>query len=247
MKAILLSSTFLALSSVAAIADPRIPARTPIAAASVFTWTGCYVGAHVGATKAHVSTTTNFEGSGSYGDSGTGTIAGGQVGCNYQQGSWVIGVEGEGSWSNAETTNSMAVSAVDSVSLSTKNTGDFSIAGRAGIAFDRTLIYGKGGWVRSSFDFSSTLNCCFLSPTFKSGSFNVTSFLVGAGIEHALTPNWTAKVEYNYSEFGSKLLNAGVDGGGRPVDVSERSTHHTIKIGVNYLFDFGRTPGRATH
>jgi hypothetical protein len=37
-----------------------------------------------------------------------------------------------------------------------KNKYDFSIAVRAGITFDRTLVYGKAGWVWGKFDFLST-------------------------------------------------------------------------------------------
>ena len=150
MKTLLLSTTFLVIGSAAATAAP------------VFDWTGCYVGAHVGAATVKAFTATDFEGSGSTGDSGTGTIAGGQVGCNYQQGNWVVGVEGEGSWSNSKATNSLTLTPDDSFTLTTKNTGNFSIAARAGFVFDRTLIYGKGGWSVGSFDFNSTFNCCLV-------------------------------------------------------------------------------------
>ena len=89
MKKLLLSTTFLVIGSAAATAAP------------VFNWTGCYVGAHVGGATINTFTATNFEGSGSMGDNGTGAIVGGQLGCNHQHGSWVFGVEGEGSWSNS--------------------------------------------------------------------------------------------------------------------------------------------------
>src|SRR5579863_5148339 len=67
------------------------------APAPAFTWTGCYVGAHVGG---------DFDRS-SWGASGngmlvnpfaidaSGAIGGGQVGCNYQIDSFVLGAEGE--------------------------------------------------------------------------------------------------------------------------------------------------------
>ena len=248
MKKLLLSSTCLVIVSTAAMAaDLRLPVKAPVAAAPAFSWTGCYVGAHVGGSQIHSFASTNFEGSGSTGDNGTGTIAGGQVGCNYQAGNWVFGVEGEGSWSNSQATNSLFVTPVapfDNVSLTTKNTSDFSIAGRAGFAFDRTLIYGKGGWAWGSFDYNSTLNCCFVAPSLTSGSFNASGFLVGAGIEHALTRNWTIKFEYDYLGFGSKLLNVGAGGGAVPVpvNVSVSPTTQIFKVGANYLFNFGGAP-----
>ncbi len=249
MKKLLLSSTFLVICSAAANAsDLRLPVKAPVAAAPAFSWTGCYIGAHVGGTQIRSSAATNFEGSGSTGDNGSGVIAGGQVGCNYQAGNWVFGIEGEGAWSNSGATNTLIVSPVDSIRLTTKNTGNFSIAGRTGISFDRTLIYGKGGWAFGLFDFNSTLNCCFVAPTFVSGSYNRNGFLVGAGVEHAVTRNWTVKFEYNYLDFGSNLVNVGtVFGTGAPVNVSEAPTSHVFKIGANYRFDFGGAPVLAKY
>lgn len=247
MKKLLLSSTFLVIASAAAAAaDLRLPVKTAIAAAPVFSWTGCYVGAHVGGTKIHSSIATNFEGAGFTGDNhGTGAVVGGQAGCNYQQGNWVFGVEGEGSWSNGKATNSVAFTPAASETLATTNTNEFSIAGRAGIAFDRTLIYGKGGWAWGSFDFNSTLICCAFGILVRSdisGSSNLNGFLVGAGIEHALTRNWTVKFEYNYVDYGSRLLASHVTPGGDPINVSRSLTRQTFKVGANYLFDLGGAP-----
>lgn len=247
MKKLLLSSTFLVIASAAATAaDLRLPAKASIAAVPAFSWTGCYVGAHVGGTNISTSIATNFEGTGrTADDNGTGVIAGGQLGCNYQQGNWMFGVEGEGAWSNGKATNSPAFSAAASETLATKNTNEFSIAGRAGIAVDRTLIYAKGGWAWGSFDFNSTFICCALGIQVlseRSGSSSLNGFLVGAGIEHALTRNWTIKFEYNYVDFGSRLLASHVTPGGNPVDVSRSLIRQTFKVGANYLFDLGGPP-----
>lgn len=247
MKKLLLSSTFLVIAAASATAaDLRLPVKAPIATAPAFSWTGCYVGVHAGGATLHTFTATNFEGAGSSSDNGSGAVAGGQVGCNYQAGNWVFGVEGEGAWSNSKATNSVVLTPLDSVSLTTKNTADFSIAGRAGIAFDRTLFYGKGGWAWGSFDTNSTLNCCLVAPSLTSASYNASGFLVGAGIEHALTRNWTVKFEYDYIGFGSKLLNVGANVGGLagpvPVNVTTSPTTQIFKVGANYLFNFGGAP-----
>jgi len=246
MKKLLLSSTFLVIGSAAAMAaDLRLPVKTSVAAAPVFSWTGCYVGAHVGGTKTHSFAATNFEGADwTSSNDGTGAVAGGQVGCNYQQGNWVVGVEGEGSWSNSKATNSLTFSPTASESLTAKNTNEFSIAGRAGIAFDRTLIYGKGGWAWGSFDYNSTFICCDFAAVRSdiSGSSTLNGFLVGAGFEHALTRHWTVKFEYNYVDFGSRDLNLHMTPGGDPFRISQSVTRQTFKVGANYLFDFGGAP-----
>ena len=246
MKKLLLSSTFLVIGSAAAMAaDLRLPVKTSIAAAPVFSWTGCYVGAHVGGTKIHSFTPRISKArAGQAATTVTGAVAGGQVGCNYQQGNWVVGVEGEGSWSNSRATNSLTFSPTASESFTTKNTNDFSIAGRAGIAFDRTLIYGKGGWAWGSFDYNSTFICCDFAAVRSdiSGSSTLNGFLVGAGIEHALTRNWTVKFEYNYVDFGSRFLNLHMTPGGDPIRISQSVTRQTFKVGANYLFDLGGAP-----
>jgi outer membrane immunogenic protein len=75
-----------------------------------------------------------------------------------------------------------------------------------------------------------------------SGSSTLNGFLVGAGIEHALTRNWTVKFEYNYVDFGSLFLNLHVTPGNQPINVDQSLTRQTFKVGANYLFDFGGAP-----
>jgi outer membrane immunogenic protein len=70
--------------------------------------------------------------------------------------------------------------------------------------------------------------------------------LVGVGIEHALTRNWTVKLEYDYIGYGSKELafnqcNAAGRCGQTGTE-SLSSTKQLFKVGVNYLFDVGGAP-----
>ena len=52
--------------------------------------------------------------------------------------------------------------------------------------------------------------------------------MVGAGIEQAFLPNWSAKVEYLYFGLGDKTYFGAVNSG----DLN----FHTIKFGLNYRF-----------
>jgi outer membrane immunogenic protein len=243
LKKLLLSTSYLVASSVVVMAaDLPMPTKAPILAAPVFSWTGCYIGAHVGGgIQNDPFTSSNLEGTVAADPPGVGAIAGGQLGCNYQDGNWVIGFEGEGAWSSIKSSNN-SIRDGDSFNLTTKNNNDFSIAARAGIAFDRTLIYGKGGWAWGSFDFSSFDGFNGVTNT---GSATLNGFLVGVGIEHALTRNWTVKAEYDYIGFGTKQVAfTGCDGGGcfSTGTQTVSATKQIIKIGVNYLFDFGVAP-----
>jgi len=56
-----------------------------------FTWTGCYIGGNVGGAWANVEVTdvlTSFTAS----HSDSGFAGGGQIGCDYQMGAWVVGI-----------------------------------------------------------------------------------------------------------------------------------------------------------
>jgi outer membrane immunogenic protein len=251
MKKILLATTCLALSSAAAMAaDMTMPMQTKAPAyAPAFSWTGCYVGAHVGGGTL-TSPASNSEGAANA--NGSGAIAGGQVGCNYQDGNWVFGLEGEGYWSGIKATqNSSFIPTVlnpggqaEAFGTTTKNSNDFTIAARTGIAFDRTLIYGKGGWAWGNYKVTS-FDTGFGAPPIPSSSSQsgyLDGFMVGVGIEHALTRNWTVKLEYDYIGFGSKELAFNQCSGNVCAQTgtsSVSSTKQLFKVGANYLFDLG--------
>jgi outer membrane immunogenic protein len=270
MKRLLASASILALSSVAVSA-----ADLPVKAAHVlppppplFSWTGCYVGLHGGAGVMKDSNTNdnlNPATEGAFiiseegfptGNNGTGTggIAGGQVGCNYQDGNWVAGLEAEGYWSGIRTTTGFTLTegtVSETFAQHARNKSDFDIAARMGIAFDRTLIYGKAGWVWGRFDLdtSGIVVCegavCLPETLATSQSGTLNGLLLGAGIEHAFTfaPNWTVKLEYNYIRYGSKALNALICEGStcltglESIAFTQHADKQLFKVGFNYLFN----------
>jgi outer membrane immunogenic protein len=249
MKKLLATTSFLVLGSASVLAaDLPVKYRAaPIMAAPVFSWTGCYVGVHAGGGAMRDSYTDA---------NGTGGLAGGQVGCNYQDGNWVFGVEGEGYWSGIKSTysNWPSFSNGEGYTLTAKNKSDFTIAARVGITFDRTLVYGKAGWAWGHFNFhESGVDCCHfigegLPQTFpysfdKSGTLN--GLLLGLGIEHALTQNWTVKMEYNFIRYGAQAFAETYcdDRGCVPNgSFSDHADKHLFKVGVNYLFNMGKAP-----
>jgi opacity protein-like surface antigen len=54
-------------------------------------------------------------------------------------------------------------------------------------------------------------------------------------VEYAITGNWSAKLEYNFMDFGKNTLafSAPIGGG---VNVDTTSYVHAAKFGVNYRF-----------
>jgi outer membrane immunogenic protein len=254
LSAVVAAGAMLGIGAASA-ADLAVKAMPYAAPAPVFNWTGCYVGVHAGAGAMRVSGGLQKR-SGS-GETGTGGLAGGQLGCNYQDGNWVFGAEGEGYWSGMKATDANSSTnsegfITDRTTYDTKNKYDFSIAARAGIAFDRTLVYGKAGWVWGQFDFLRT-NAYYTGSApntltdfySHAASGTLNGLLLGVGIEHAITNNWTVKLEYNYLRYGSKELSiteCTTVPTTTPACIADGTeSHHAdkqiFKIGVNYLFN----------
>jgi len=255
---------------VASAADLPMKAMPHPAPVPVFSWTGCYIGVHGGGGVMNDTNTEDYGGGSAPGGHihGTGGVAGGQVGCNYQMTNWVFGVEGEGYWSGMKGTydssyneynNNGSLYYTDFTHNQTQNKSDFTIAGRMGVAFDRTLIYGKAGWAWGKFDvfdnsgtnYSNCNGSCSpnnLNHYSYSGTLNGPLF--GLGIEYAFTQNWTAKLEYNYIMFGANsFANTHCYGqSGSPTvcqaygNTSLSADKQLFKFGVNYKFDWGAAP-----
>src|SRR5262245_51780962 len=91
-----------AFAGTATAADlrPRAPAPYQPPPPPVFTWTGCYIGGNIGGGWASKSSTdaagavTGVVGADLGSHTADGFIGGGQVGCDYQAGFWVVGVQG---------------------------------------------------------------------------------------------------------------------------------------------------------
>ena len=77
-------------------------------------------------------------------------------------------------------------------------------AARLGYAFDRWLVYAKGGaaWTREKWNVNDGVGGAI------TGNFDRTGWIVGAGVEWAMFGNWSAKVEYNYLNFGGSPVGS---------------------------------------
>ena len=73
-----------------------------------------------------------------------------------------------------------------------------------------------------------------------SNTFSRLGWMVGAGVEYAVTNNLTLKAEYNYLNFGSEnetLTATSSTSGPLTALVTTKPTMNVIKIGVNWLFN----------
>jgi outer membrane immunogenic protein len=214
----------------------------PAAAAPVYNWTGCYIGASAGGVSWGKTTLTGGAGGLTIGGvplsvetKPTGFIGGGQIGCDYQAPSnWLIGIQGDFNGGNArDRKTSLPVLTTETVD--TKIDWFASATARLGYTYGPWLIYGKGGaaWVKDKFrDFGSTL---FTNFDFSNNS-TTDGWTIGAGVEYALAPNWSMSLEYDYYGLGTKTVTLS----GAPAPAAERvsikQNFSVVKLGLNYRF-----------
>lgn len=225
-----------------------LPAKAPVYAkapvmAAVYNWTGFYIGAHVGygwsdktwcRDGGFVNGCANrVPGENFAVVNPRGFLGGLQAGYNWQTGNFVLGAEGQLSFSNLtgsadfRTFNSTWVANTDVKMMGT-------VAGRVGFAFDRTLIYGKVGlaWVSEDHWITHPI----AATTYAKTSVTRTGWMLGAGVEQAIAGNWSAKVEYNYMNFGNSTVSIDGAASGAPGPVTISQNIHLVKVGVNYRF-----------
>jgi outer membrane immunogenic protein len=214
-------------SAVAADLPPaRAPAIVPPVAYAppVYNWTGVYIGGNVGAGFANSTWIDPFTGANDT-FSKDGFIGGGQIGANVQFNWLVLGVEGDFDWT------SLKGSGHDSVgnTINTDTQWTSTATGRVGAAFDRLLVYAKGGIAFARDDDSVN----FLGGGTASSDFTRTGWTAGGGLEYAFAPNWTARIEYDYLGFGNETVNLP----STPTYSTNSSLNvQEVKAGINFKF-----------
>jgi outer membrane immunogenic protein len=229
MKRILLgAAAIIAFAAPAFAAD--MPARTYTKAPAytapeiVYNWTGFYIGGHIGGA---------FAGDNSLQGNGGRFMGGVQGGADYQFATnWVIGAEAQYSWL---TNNNNGTVFPGSVLVTSNNNQLGSVTGRLGYTWGPALLYAKGGYAWRDGVGVGASNA--LGPVaFATDGTHRDGYTVGGGLEYMFAPNWSAKAEYQYYNFGSTTFTAG------PADVIGarfREDEHTFKLGVNYRFGWG--------
>src|SRR5262249_25794482 len=135
----------------------------------------------------------------------SGFIGGGQVGFNYQVNNFVFGVEGDIDGTSLSRTSPSVVTGIGTLQASTSTDSIATLPGRIGFAFDRWMIYAKGGgaWVQNSATLSNLTTGASIS-----GSDTASGWMAGVGAEWAWSGPWSAKIEYNHIELDNFSVNA---------------------------------------
>jgi outer membrane immunogenic protein len=215
----------------------------PVYAPPSFSWTGFYLGGNIGGAWPHRDVTDTFFGTNVNNGNNNGVfIGGGQVGYNWQVGYAVLGVEADfDGVTNNNDTGTVFIPALGPVQVTSNNRWITTVAARFGLTNGYWLFYGKagGGWVGNE-DFTVTNLRTGSSFSISNDNSN-SGWLVGAGIEWAFAPNWSAKVEYNYLGLEDRTFT--VPGGSPffPGDAFTRGDRNVqmVKAGINYRFNWG--------
>ena len=231
MKKLLLGAAALiafAAPAVAADMRPRAYTKAPAytAPAVVYNWTGFYIGGHVGGA---------FAGDNSLQSSDARFLGGVQGGFDYQFApNWVLGAEAQYSWLGGGNNNGVLFPAGTLVTGSNNNQLG-SVTGRLGYTWGPALLYGKGGYAWRDNN-NIGVSIAGVPQAFATSGNHKDGYTVGAGLEYMFAPNWSAKAEYQYYNFGNTTLTAG------PADIVGarfRDDEHTVKVGLNYRFGWG--------
>ncbi len=246
------------LNSVVRAADMPIRALPP--PVPVFSWTGFYLGAHVGYDWQDSSAAWNplpspaaFGVNAQTGSTNGSSMLGGiHGGFNYEfWGAWVAGVEGDFSWTKAGTNSTQAwvtpagvlVGGGAATAMNTTLNDLSSVRGRLGYAlWPSVLLYGTGGaaWGRITYSGNAfnPANGYLSSSAFTN---TASGWVAGGGIEWMFWHNWTVRWEYlHYDLSASQAVTAA----GRPAGFAafpsgfswSGMTVDEVRAGLTYKF-----------
>lgn len=260
-----LSVAVASAADMGAPAPVPIYTKTPVEETS--SWTGFYAGIHAGygwgawngnqiyTDQALVPAVLYgpFDAS-SHTINGNGALAGGQLGFNYQFGHFVAGVEGDGSWANIKGDTLLFPYPSDptkydpktGIAIGTPGWG-FGIEnkwlttarGRLGVTTGPLLLYGTGGAAFGGFHETHTvLGYGYADNALSTRDETKTGWTAGAGVEWAISNNWSAKAEYLYMSFpdvGGVMQWAAKYGPATDGFKGDWNVH-TVDLGLNYKF-----------
>jgi outer membrane immunogenic protein len=184
-------------------------------AAPVAAWTGFYLGVNGGYGWTDSSDSAYWQPEGGFG--------GGQIGYNWQgfyHPNLVVGIEADFQGGDISDSSNFYG---DESSLNYFGT----VRGRIGFAFDRTLIYGTGGFAYGEVEHNYVSLANFKDTQ--------AGWVAGGGVEYKVSPAWSVKGEYQFLSLDATDTDVTSLTGSD----NDRSEVHTFRVGLNYHFGKG--------
>ena len=252
----------------------KVYTKAPPVVAPVMSWSGCYVGANVGGDwsrarfdNVNFNSTGFGQGLGAFSPGSaaqfgpemtndlksSGFIGGGQVGCNFQSGGFVIGWESDLQYTDLSST--LVISSIRPSSPSTETlTESFKSKWlntdrvRVGFANGPWLFYATGGLAvanityNDGFIFTTGGGTTAGVPIVSNVSTTRVGWTAGVGAEWMISGNWSVKGEYLYVDLGKTSTVASAANGGNNAfplaffTLDHHLTENIVRVGVNYHF-----------
>jgi outer membrane immunogenic protein len=177
-----------------------------------------------------------------------GGIAGGQIGFNWQAGMVVFGAELDAQWSGQSNTVSLictppkpGCTASEAIKIRSLTTG----RARVGLAFDWLMPYVTAGAALVNARDDLTVNVGGVSALFPPLSNTSLGWTAGAGVDVALSSNWSARFEYLHiraNDLTSSVSIPGFLGVGTAAE-SAAYRDNIVRVGLNYRIGPRGGPG----
>ena len=149
----------------------------------------------------------------------------------------VVGVEA--TWTSSAISGNYAIPALAAGTQAesrSEPTWFATLTGRLGYAANDLLFYAKGGAAYMHVDYTQISLIGGVSNGQQQIIDNREGFTVGGGIEYAFNENLSAKLEYDFLDFGTKNYNfTAMAAGGLPVSI--KSDVHLLTAGLNYRYN----------
>jgi opacity protein-like surface antigen/outer membrane receptor protein involved in Fe transport len=203
---------------------------TKAATATAYHWNGLYAGANFGGAFSAGEGVATALGGGTTNPSGV--LGGLQFGYNYKLApAWLVGIEAELDWTSAQGKTNF-VDPAASLSVTSDHNWYDTLSGRIGYVMGPLMVYGKAGAAWMNADYRMEVNSGI--DGFTLANTTRTGWNVGAGLEYMLGSRWSAKLEYDYLDFGSNTLGFANPFGN---SATVKTAVNEVKAGVNYHFD----------
>jgi outer membrane immunogenic protein len=211
----------LAAPAMAADLGARPYMKAPPPPAPIYSWTGFYIGGHIGGAWTGNNT---IDGNGGH------FLGGLQAGADWQFApNWLVGIEGQYSWLSNGNNNGVVFPGLVTAVRTDRGIG--SVTGRVGWTWGPGLLYAKGGY---AFRDSSLGVAVAGVPVLFAVNNSKDGWTAGAGLEYMFAPNWSVKGEYQYYNFSNTTFSPPTPIG--LLGQSFRSDEHSFKAGVNWRF-----------
>ncbi len=193
-----------------------------------YIWTGCYIGGNVGGAWAHLE----FEDaatSGTTSATNSGFAGGGQIGCDYQAGPWVVGIRDLLDATSLSSTETFSTIPFTGTADSHTHWFDTLTARSGYLVQPNLLLYVQGGVAWTKTDVTDNAGV-------QLGEFSNdrTGWTAGGGAEWMFAPHWSVFAEYNFMGFGTRSV--ALTGCGGTCVINAKANIQDALVGLNYKF-----------